>query len=139
MEHPSVHDNFVYALSTHLERRFLVLHTQYRDGEGPYELTDVRFFGLVAHHFEHVAGPSILMDIEEVDPGSVIERWHELFERGKNYGWPPGKFIDLTDLSRVLREQGVRGYLVMSSCGLDGFVLAQGVEYLRRQGEAQFD
>jgi hypothetical protein len=71
---PDVHDNFVYALAVHLEQRVLILHTQYRDGSGPYELTDVRFVGLVAHHIDDVAEPSILLDIELVSAEWVVEQ-----------------------------------------------------------------
>src|SRR5262249_26955298 len=138
MEHPNIHDNFVYALAVHLEQRVLILHTEYRDRKPPYELTDVRFIGLVAHYFEHVVEPSILLDIEEVSPEWVIQEWRELFERGKNYGWPPIRYADLAELSVRLAEQGVRGYRVMGSCGLDGFVLATGVEYQQRQRVVEF-
>jgi hypothetical protein len=126
---PAVHDNFVYALEVHLERRLLVLHTEYRDGPAEQEFTDVRFVGVVAHHFEHVAGPSILLDIEQVAAAWVVERWRELFERGKNYGWPSVQHSDVGGLGEELTRQRVHGYLVMGSCGLDGFVLAAGLEY----------
>ena len=128
-DEPSVHDNFVYALSVHLEERTLVLHTQYRDGPGPRTMTDLRFVGLMAHHFDDVAEPSILLDIEEVTPAWVIEQWGELFDRRKNYGWPPIKYVDRAELGNKLVAQGVRGYRVMGSCGIDGFVLASAVEY----------
>jgi hypothetical protein len=137
MEHRNIHDNFVYALTVLLERRLLVLHTQYRDGEGPYILTDVRFIGLVAHHFDHVAEPSILLDIEEVPAEWVIREWRELFERGMRYGWPPIEYADFAELARRLVEGGVRGYRVMGTCGLDGFVLASDVEYHRRERAAE--
>ena len=135
-DEPSVHDNFVYALSVHLEKRLLVLHTDYRDSAGPRTLTDLRFVGLVAHHFDDVAEPSILLDIEEVTPGWVVEQWGELFDRRKNYGWPPIEYADRSELVDKLASQGVRGYRVMGSCGLDGFVLAERVEYRHREAAA---
>jgi hypothetical protein len=135
-ECPNVHDNFVYALSVHLEKRLLVLQTQYRDGSGPPTLTDLRFVGLVAHHFDDVAEPSILLDIEEVPPGWVVEQWGELFDRRKNHGWPPIQYVDRSELVNKLVSQGVHGYRVMGTCGLDGFVLAAGVEYHQRKADA---
>jgi hypothetical protein len=130
---PDIHDNFVYALAVHLEQRVLILHTQYRDGPGPHELTDVRFPGLVAHHFDDVAEPSILLDIELVPSRWVVEQWRDLFASRKNYGWPPLKFTDLGDLAQQLAKLTVVGYRVMGSCGLDGFVLASMAEYRRRE------
>jgi hypothetical protein len=130
---PDIHDNFVYALSVHLERRVLVLHTEYRDKPEPFELVDVRFHGLVAHYFADIAEPSILLDIEAVSADWVLETWRDLFERRKNYGWPPLRFSDLADLSGQLACLGVIGYRVMGSCGLDGFVLAASAEYRTRE------
>jgi hypothetical protein len=138
LQHPEVHDNFVYALAIHLERRILLLHTQYRDGPGPYELTDVRFVGLVAHHFDDVAEPSILLDIERVPAEWVVEQWRELFLSRKNYGWPLLNYTDLADLTRQLADRAVVGYRVMGSCGLDGFVLASRAEYRQREQAAEF-
>lgn len=136
-EAPDLHDNFVYALAVHLEQRILVLHTQYRDGAGPYDLIDLRFVGMVVYHFDNVAAPSILLDVERVEVEWVVEQWGELFLARKNYGWPPLRFTDLADLARHLSEQGVMGYRIMGSCGLDGFVLASSVEYRRPEKAAE--
>jgi hypothetical protein len=133
LEHPQVHDNFVCALAVHLEQRVLVLHTQYRDGPGPHELTDLRFVGLVAHHFDDVAEPSILLDVERVSAEWVVGQWQGLFASRQRYGWPPIHFSDLADLARQLAGLGVLGYRVMGSCGLDGFVLASGAEHSQRE------
>jgi hypothetical protein len=138
LELPNVHDNFVYALAVHLEQRVLILHTQYRDRPGPHELTDVRFVGLVAHHFADVAEPSILLDIELVPAGWVVEQWAALFASRKNYGWPGLEFTDLADLVQQLANRQVVGYRIMGSCGLDGFVLASDAQYRRRDQAAEF-
>jgi hypothetical protein len=136
---PNVHDNFVYALAVHLEQQVLILHTQYRDGAGPDNLIDLRFLGLVAHHFDDVAAPSILLDVEQVGSAWVVEQWGNLFLSRKNYGWPLVTFTDLADLKRQLGVMGVEGYRIMGSCGLDGFVLASSVEHRLRERAAEFD
>jgi hypothetical protein len=134
---PVVHDHFVYAVAAHLGRRSLTLYTQYRDGDGPHPLTDLRFLGVAAHHFDHVADPSILLDVETGAVERVIREWGDLFERGLRNGWPSAECTDLAGLTRQLVEQGVLGYRVMGSCGLDGFVLATGVEYRCRDEEVE--
>jgi hypothetical protein len=136
-ESPDVHDNFVYSLEVQLEQRVLVLHTQNRDGPSPYDLIDLRFVGMVAYHFDDVAAPSILLDVERVEAAWVVEQCGDLFLARKNHGWPPVRFTDLVDLSRQLGEQGVVGYRVMGSCGLDGFVLASSAEYRRWERAAE--
>ncbi len=134
MGNPSVQDNIVYALSVHLEQWLLILHTEFRDGPSPSELTNVRFAGFVAHHFDHVSAPSILFDVAEVSMESVIQTWRELFEQGAQYMWPPVDFeyTGLFDLAVGLVERGVRAYRVSSSCGMVGYVLAAGVKYEQR-------
>lgn len=132
-ELPNLHDHFVYGLAVHLEGRWLVLHTEYRNGPGPPVLIDLRFVGLIAHYFVDVAEPSILLDIENVGVDWIVEEWGELFDSRKNYGWPPIEYADRSDLAVRLTDRGVQGYRVMGSCGLDGFVLAAGVEYCRRE------
>lgn len=107
--HPNIHDNFVYALSIHLEHRVLVLHTQYRDGAGPYDFTDVCFTGVIAHHFQDIVAPSILLDIETVPSEWVVGQWREVFERGIHNGWPPLDHRDLDGLCRILKEQNLIG------------------------------
>lgn len=133
-----VHDNFVYAIVVQLEQRLLVLHTEYCDGPGPNELTDVRFSGVIGHHFDDVSAPSILLDIEEIGVQPIVQQWSELFERAKNYGWLPFQYANLTELLQRLADEGVNGYRVFGTCGLDGFVLAKAIEFQRRELAAQF-
>jgi hypothetical protein len=120
MPHPHIHDNFVYAVSIHLDHRVLVLHTQYRDDAGPHDFTDACFSGVIGHYFQDVAAPSILLDIETVSTDWVVGQWREVFERGKNHGWPPLNHRNLNELCHLLNEQHFVGYRVLGSCGLVG-------------------
>jgi hypothetical protein len=129
LELPNIHDNFVFALTVQLEEHVLILHTQYRDGSGPYPFIDLQFLGVVAHHFDDLKAPSILFDVELVTANSIVEKWGALFSSRKNYGWPTASFVDLADLSLQLTKSGVVGYRVLGSCGLDGFLFAQSAEF----------
>ena len=72
----------------------------------------------------------------KVEAAWVVDQWGELFDRRKNYGWPPIEYADRSDLVSQLISLRVRGYCVMGSCGLDGFALATGVEYWTRPRQA---
>jgi hypothetical protein len=61
----SVHDNHVYGCSLDFENHRITLHTYFRD-KSPHEYTDIVFFGVVAHRFEHVLSGNILFDVTEV-------------------------------------------------------------------------
>ena len=133
MEQPNIHDNFVYAIRIHLEQKVLVLHTQYRDGDGPHDFTDVRFSGVIAHHFRHITAPSILFNIEEVTPRWIVrDEWKELFDEGKEFNWPTFELRDPTMLLERIAADGIRGFTVSGVTGVDGFVLAKEVDFLRR-------
>ena len=135
---PNVHDNFLYAVSADLDEGYLTLYTEYRDGDGPRELTDVRFVGLLAYDFEDAAAPSILLDITQHSPEEIVKQWGDLLESRRNWNWPLN-FTDLEDLSRKLAKQGVSGYNIWASVGLNGFVLAKGAEYRSRDKAIKFD
>lgn len=133
MEQPNIHDNFVYAIRIHREQKVLVLHTPYRDGDGPHDFTDVRFSGVIAHHFRHITAPSILFNIEEVTPRWIVrDEWKELFDEGKKCNWPTFELRDPTMLLERIAADGIRGFTVSGVTGVDGFVLAKEVDFLRR-------
>lgn len=137
MTKPSVHDNNVYAYSVLAEGRQIILHTEFNEAS-PVEYTDVVFTGVVAHHFESSLKSNILFDIDEVDLKVVLEEYAPLFQRLKNYGWPIVEPPDSQDLQQKLRDRGTHAYIVNSSLGLSGFVLAASVEYRPRAAKAFF-
>ena len=132
----SVHDNIVYAYSVDCEGRRLVLHTAFRDRE-PHEFTDVVFHEVVAHHFEHVLPGNILFDVEEMDVAALVKQNTKLLSDSWKYGWPDVEYRgDLTALVEALRAAARHGYLIRSSYGLSGWVLAGRCEWLPRTGPA---
>jgi hypothetical protein len=136
MTNPSVHDNNVYAYAVLAESRQIILHTEFNE-TSPAEYTDVLFSGVLAHHFECSLKSNILFDIDEVDLKAVLEEYAPLLQRLKNYGWPIlAQYSDLQELERILREHGTHAYLLNSSLGLSGFVLASSVEYSQRTSKA---
>ena len=133
---PSVHDNFVYAYAVDCERRRVVLHTAYRDG-GANEYTDVLFHDVLAHRFDHVLPGNILFDVDEIDPGALVRDEAATFADSWRHGWPPVEYRgDLSALARALCEAGVRAYVIHSSYGLTGWVLAGRCDRLPRAGPA---
>jgi hypothetical protein len=132
----SVHDNFVYAYFVDCEGQRLILHTMFRDRE-PYEYTDVIFRGLIAHYFEHVLPGNILNAVEEVESATIVDQYATVFAESWRWAWPFFEYRgDVVSLKERLREQAIRGFLVMSSYGLDGWVLAESCERVPRESPA---
>jgi len=110
----SIHDNHVLSYMVDCQERQITLCTVYPHAEPP-ERTDIIFSGVAAHHFERGDMVTILFDVQEVSPEQVYAEYGDLFERNKTYGWP-----------EVQRDtEAVKGFLISSSYGLEGFVLAQ--------------
>lgn len=121
---PSVHDNFVLSYTVDGEARRITVRTEYRDRE-PNERTDVVFEGVLAYHFEGDTLNSILFDIEQAPLGHILDVHRELFARLKNRGWPVPAYDSESGLLERLESDGVKAFVVHSSYGMDGFVLAK--------------
>lgn len=125
----SIHDNFLlyYTVDCHEQR--ITLRTAYLDGDAS-EHTDVIFSGVAAYHFERDNFGTILFGIEETSPEQVYADYHSIFESNKNYGWPKIRYDTEAELLAALEAQAVKGFLISSSYGMDGFVLAQVMQLL---------
>jgi hypothetical protein len=132
----SVHDNIVYAYCFDCEGRRLVVHTAFQD-RTPHEFTDIVFDGVIAHQFQNELRGSILFDVEEIELNAMVSDNAELFRESWRYGWPPVEYKgDLNTLATALRAASVRAYLIDSSYGLSGWVLAASAKRVARSEKA---
>ncbi|MFN3649942.1 MAG: hypothetical protein ACK47B_10195 [Armatimonadota bacterium] len=123
----SIHDHRLLAYHVDCEARQITLRTIFQDEE-PHEKAQITFTGVLAYHFEGDAFGTILFDITAVPPAEIVGQYAELFARLKNYGWPGPTYQTPEELNQRLEGSGVTGYLIYSSCGMDGFVLAKRME-----------
>jgi hypothetical protein len=114
------------------EKREIRLHTEFRDVAlgAPFEYTDVVFRGVFAYHFQQDTLTNIIFDIEEVDIASILEESQALLAAGRPYGWPRIEGSPPPALEAYLSANDVRGFTIASSYGLDGWVLAQSMEFI---------
>ncbi|MBC7529620.1 MAG: hypothetical protein H7308_18995 [Chthonomonadaceae bacterium] len=106
------------------ETREIRLQTIYEDHE-PYEYTNVIFSGVIAYHFQQDSFGTIIFDIEETDVAQLYAENRERFESGRNYGWPGGWNKSEETILDYLVSSGIKGFALSSSCGMDGWVMAQ--------------
>jgi len=128
----SIHDNFLTGYSVDCEARTIVLHTHYRDGDAD-ERTDVRFTGVIAYHLEGDTLPSILFDITEESVELVVTRfWGVVWERRWRYGIGAGdlRYRTAEELTAALLTRGAHCFVVHSSYGMDGFLIAESMEWV---------
>jgi hypothetical protein len=133
----SVHDNQVYGYSVDCEGRRLIFYTVYPHPQSE-EFTDVVFEGVFAHFLEYLLPGNILFDVEETDVAKLVRANARMFEDSWRYGWPPIEYRgDLDLLISELGAKSVRAYVIDSSYGLSGWVLASGCERKTRGARAK--
>lgn len=86
----------------------------------------VHFAGLLAHWFNNVIQDNILFDIEEITMDGFFQQYKDLLVNSICYGFPA--CCSAEELrERMIREK-IRVFVIGSSLGLCGFVLAQKAE-----------
>ncbi len=118
---PMIHDNRVLRCQVDFMERVLTLEMVTETEQ----LAIVQFSGLMAHRFEHVGQDNILFSMEEVTSVCFLARYRQLLEQTLPYGFPVCG--SLSQLKNYMQDQKIRVFVLTSSLGLSGFVLAQNV------------
>ena len=90
------------------------------------EKVSVRFTGLLAHWFENVVQDNILFGMDEITVDGFFEQYKDLLGGTISYGFPACCSIE--ELRERMDREHIRVFVIDSSLGLCGFVLAQEVE-----------
>lgn len=125
MDEISVHDNFVRSYVVNAEKREIVFNTVFRD-KPPHETTVITFSGVSAYHLEGDDFKTILFDISEGTIKEIFNNHRQLFLDNKNYCWPI-KYESEDELIESMSKQGMRAFLIESSCGMGGWIWAKDI------------
>ncbi|WP_175537607.1 hypothetical protein, partial [Mycobacterium tuberculosis] len=87
----------------------------------------ISFFGVMAHLFEDEMPGSIILDIGEYPVSLFIEQNKNLLNERKNYCWPR-YYKDINELQKLLVNEGYVYYIISSSFGLNGWILAKKIK-----------
>ncbi len=117
-----LHDNRVLSYYTDFETHTLRLNTQTEAGEK----VSVCFTGLLAHRFENVTQDNILFGMDEITVEGFFEQYKDLLAHSLQYGFPA--CCGDEELRERMKQEKIRVFVIDSSLGLCGFVLAQEVE-----------
>jgi len=127
MSEISIHDNIVVGYSVFCEDCEIVLHTAYRDKE-PHEQTDVIFRGVEAYYVARDNMHTILFDIEGCPVDNIIADFSSEFETGAKHGWPGAWNHSLEACRDYFEKRHSKGWIISSSYGMVGFVIAESME-----------
>ena len=118
----NLHDNRVLRYCTDFEAHTLHMDTRTEAGEN----VSVHFTGLLAHWFENVIQDNILFGMDEITADVFFKQYKEMLDRTVSYGFPACCSIE--ELRKRMDREHIRVFVIDSSLGLCGFVLAQEVE-----------
>ena len=118
----NLHDNRILRYCADFECRTLHIVTLSETGES----ISVRFTGLLAHWFENVIQDNILFGMDEITVDGFFQQYKDLLGGTISYGFPACCSIE--ELRKRMEREHIRVFVIDSSLGLCGFVLAQEVE-----------
>jgi hypothetical protein len=120
---PIVHDNRITGYRTDLLGHTLTIETAYGDKEA----ATLAFDGVLAHRFDNVIRDNIIFDLCEVSIGHFLRGHEGELDRWIGYGYPAPDMKSTAELEDKLAREGYRVFLIGSSLGLCGHIIAKGL------------
>jgi hypothetical protein len=122
----SVHDNLLISYEIQCEARTIILRTENRSKNEPTAFINVILKGVQGYRFENDAFGNIIFGLETVPVEQFLTEYgSEISESYQMAGSPGPWAANLGTASGYLREQGVQAFILSSSYGLSGWVLAR--------------
>ena len=119
-----VHDNKILAYTVDFENKEITMKTI----NIKHEIIFVKFKDVLVHYFEMAMPDSIIFDIDEYERRKVVKEERELLKNTKAFCWPLA-YENENDLIEKL--EGYKYYIINSSSGLTGWVLAKSIEFYK--------
>lgn len=119
-----VHDNKILAYTVDFENKEITMKTI----NIKHEIIFVKFKDVLVHYFEMAMPDSIIFDIDEYEGRKVVKEERELLKNTKAFCWPLA-YENENDLIEKL--EGYKYYIINSSSGLTGWVLAKSIEFYK--------
>jgi len=124
-----VHDNIIKGYDVDFENETLVIKTEYNITRPKvvHEETDIVFRGYLTHTFYLPMKNSVIFDTYELSIGQFLKNEREVLMLGKNSCWPI-HYENIEELSCFLHNNSYMVFIVGSSYGLNGWVIAKSME-----------
>jgi hypothetical protein len=123
---PSFHDDYLLSYEVQCEARIISLRVRRANQSG---IATVIFSGVEGYHFSNDAFGNIILALEAVPIEAILAEFQVQIAESYRMAGAPGPWAhQLSSAADVLAERGVHGYLLSSSFGMSGWVLAKHVE-----------
>lgn len=121
---PSFHDDYLVSYEVNCAARYIRLCIREWEAEG--RVRTVVFNGVEGYHFDNDAFGNIIFSLETVPiDGFIFDYGSEIAESYRLAGAPGPWAADLGTASGVLAAKDVQAFVLSSSYGLSGWILAK--------------
>ena len=127
---PSLHDNFLVSYEVNCEARQIKLCAK-RDTRGlaadeQQTIRVIIFNGVEGYQFENDAFGNIIFSLTAISIAELIAEYGPRIAESYHWAGAPGPWAaDLSTAPQTLTAKGVQGFVLSSSYGLSGWVLAK--------------
>ena len=126
---PSLHDNFLMGYEVNCETRQIKLYAK-NDPRSPgsekHPTRIIVFNGVEGYQFENDAFGNIIFSLESIPVETLLSKFGSRIAESYRLAGAPGPWAaDLVPASRILMAKGVQGFILSSSYGLSGWILAK--------------
>ena len=126
---PSLHDNFLVSYEVNCETRQIKLRAK-PDPRDPAKAEvqphTVIFNGVEGYQFENDAFGNIIFSLTVISIAELIAEYGPRIAESYHWAGAPGPWAaDLSTAPQTLTAKGVQGFVLSSSYGLSGWVLAK--------------
>jgi len=138
---PSFHDGRIvgYEVECEVRRIRLQIRPAVADAE-PASVRTVVFTGVEGYHFRNDTFGNIVLYLEAVTLTRFLSHyWDELAESYRTSGAPGAWASDIETAPRFLSERGLQAFVLSSSYGLSGWVLAREASVILAEAAAPRD
>lgn len=118
-----VHDNEINSYIVNLKKHEIIISTTNSHNND----VDIIFKNVLTHKFETVMENSIIFDIEKLNGIEMIRQNDILLEETKEFDWPIC-YNQIEDLAEKLKYDNYYYYIISSTYGLSGWVVAKEME-----------
>jgi hypothetical protein len=127
---PSLHDDFLVSYQVNCEARQIKLcaksDTRSSAVNGEQKTRAIIFNAVEGYEFENDAFGNIIFALETVPVEQLIAKYGAQIAESHRFGGCPGPWADdLTSAAQALTAQGIKAFILSSSYGLSGWVLAK--------------
>lgn len=122
---PSLHDHILVSYEVNCESRRICLRTR-STREAGHQFREIMFTGVEGYSFQNDAFGNIIFALEIIPVGQLISRYSAQIAEAYRIAGAPGPWAaDLSIAAEELSGQGLHGFVLSSSYGLSGWVLAK--------------